>query len=69
MLRQLAHPQLEQVHDRAGPLMCLPYRIPRGSRLGAFIAGCVEGSFSRVRPVAGRVEGFLGMLRAGRVSP
>jgi len=46
--------------------VCLPGRVPVSPRLGAVLAGLIESTFSRIEPVAGSVEGFLGPLRRGQ---
>jgi hypothetical protein len=44
----------------------LPGRVPVPPRLGALLAGLIEGALSRIEPVAGSVESFLGPLQCGQ---
>jgi hypothetical protein len=44
----------------------LPGRVPVPPRLGAVLAGGIEGALGRIGPVAGRIKSFLGPFHRGQ---
>jgi hypothetical protein len=44
----------------------LPGRVPVPPCLGTLLTGHIESTFSRIEPVAGSIESFLGPLQRGQ---
>ena len=56
MVGEVTHAPSEPVRGRAGPLICLPGRIPVPPGMGALLAGRIQGTLGSIETVTGGVE-------------